>query len=321
MKVLILGYASIVRRRALPAMMSVAAIEAVDVASRRTPPDGALPEGWVGDFHGDYAGALAGSDAGLVYIPLVNSLHEEWIGRALAAGKHVIVEKPACLGHEAALDLLARAAGARLCLAEATVFTAHPRFEKMLEVVGDCGGLAAISSVDAEFSFADLAPENFRAKAELGGGSLNDFGAYAAATCRMLFTGEPGEISCAVTARDETNGLDTEFSVTATYSGGRIFRGIFSHQRDYTNRLAIDAGDCRIEIEHVFSTPPELENRITLTRGAEKTNIGAPAADSFQIFFARVVAAIESGDWREWSAAMETDSRFLERMRNVVIPG
>ena len=41
-----------------------------------------------------------------VYIPLVNSLHKEWTLRAVAAGKHVLCEKPLCRTLEEAQAML-----------------------------------------------------------------------------------------------------------------------------------------------------------------------------------------------------------------------
>src|SRR5450631_3441693 len=95
MRLLILGYSSIAERRVIPAAAKVAAIDEIAIASKSRP----QPNGWpkAGRFFGDYEAALRESDADLVYLSLPNAMHEHWVMKALAAGKHVLVDKPAMM--------------------------------------------------------------------------------------------------------------------------------------------------------------------------------------------------------------------------------
>ena len=71
MRLLILGYSSIVERRVIPAAAKVGAIEEISIASKSRPE----PDGWPkrGRFFDDYEAALRDSDSDLVYLSLPNA--------------------------------------------------------------------------------------------------------------------------------------------------------------------------------------------------------------------------------------------------------
>src|ERR1700687_2881419 len=96
MRLLILGYSSIVQRRVIPAAAKMEAIDEISIASKSHPEPN---EGWPkrGRFFTDYQTALRQSDSDIVYLSLPNAMHECWAITALAAGKHVIVDKPAMI--------------------------------------------------------------------------------------------------------------------------------------------------------------------------------------------------------------------------------
>ena len=87
MRLLILGYSSIVQRRVLAAAAKTAAIDEISIASRSRPQPN---DGWpkAGHFFTDYDTALRECGADIVYISLPNAMHEHWILAALAAPAH-----------------------------------------------------------------------------------------------------------------------------------------------------------------------------------------------------------------------------------------
>ena len=87
----ILGAAGIARKALIPALDAASNAELVAIASRD--PERARTA-FAGRIQPDYEALLADPEVDAVYIPLPNSLHREWAVRALAAGKHVLCEKP-----------------------------------------------------------------------------------------------------------------------------------------------------------------------------------------------------------------------------------
>ena len=122
-----------------------------------------------------------------VYIPLVNSLHREWTLRALAAGKHVLCEKPLAMNAAEAEEMAGAADRARLHLMEAFMYRFHPRTRAFVESVRHP------LHTNAWFGFTLSDPSNYRARASFGGGALLDVGCYVVSATRWIL-GEPNEV-------------------------------------------------------------------------------------------------------------------------------
>ena len=70
-------------------------VEVVAVASRALErAEAYAAEHGLGRVHGSYEALLEDPDVDAVYVPLPNGLHARWTLAAIAAGKHVLCEKP-----------------------------------------------------------------------------------------------------------------------------------------------------------------------------------------------------------------------------------
>ena len=127
-------------------------IEVVAVASR----DSARAEAYahkngIPRAHGSYDALLADDGVDAVYIPLPNSLHHEWTLRALAAGKHVLCEKP-YTRHSAEVDGSVRPRGpqrASSCRRRSCGVTTRRRrvFVELLPEIGELQTIRATFGV------------------------------------------------------------------------------------------------------------------------------------------------------------------------------
>jgi len=292
MRLLILGYSSIVQRRVIPAAAKVEAIDEISIASRSHPePDAGWPKR--GRFFADYDAALRQSDSDIVYLSLPNAMHEHWVLAALAAGKHVLVDKPATITRDGCERGVREARRTGRILAEATVFGYHPHFEALKGFVGENGPL---THVDAQFVIPALPIANFRNHGELGGGCLLDMGPYAAASMRILGGGPPSQISALAGTRHPETGVDMGFSAQARLANGCIFSGHFSFEGEYQNRLLIVAHSGSVMIERVFSPPADYQVEWRRRIRNVETRVTFEAADIFARFLDAATNAISSGD-------------------------
>jgi len=134
-----------------------------------------------------YEAVLEDREVDAVYIPLVNSVHKEWTLRALAAGKHVLCEKPLGMNAAEAEEMANAAEHAGVHLMEAFMYRFHPRIRAFVESVHDP------LYVHARFGFRLDAPLDYRLQASLGGGALLDVGCYTVNVTRWIL-GEPDEV-------------------------------------------------------------------------------------------------------------------------------
>ena len=135
-----------------------------------------------------YHALLEDPDIDAVYIPLPNSLHGPWTLTAIAAGKHVLCEKPFASNALEAGQVADAAAAAGLVVMEAMHYRYHPLIRRLVEVTGELG---PVRHIQCWTSFVISDPGDIRYDYALGGGALMDGGCYAIDCLRLLGPGEP----------------------------------------------------------------------------------------------------------------------------------
>ena len=85
----------------LPALVAAPGCEVLACASRSDDKAKAwAAERSIPRAYGSYQALLEDRDVDAVYIPLPTTLHIEWVCKAAAASKHILVEKPVALSSE-----------------------------------------------------------------------------------------------------------------------------------------------------------------------------------------------------------------------------
>ena len=128
--------------------------------------------------------AAPGVDA--IYIATPHPLHERQALASIAAGRHVLCEKPLTMDERSAARVIAAARRAGVFLMEAYMYRCHPLVPALLSRLND-GAIGPVRHVRADFGFrAARVPEHRLFSPALGGGSILDVGGYPVSFARLI---------------------------------------------------------------------------------------------------------------------------------------
>ncbi len=154
---------------------------------------------WVGEAKiGSYADAIANPEAEAVYVALPNGLHLEWTLKALAAGKHVLCEKPLALKAAEVQQMFDAAKTHDRLLVEAFMYRCQPAVREALRLVKE-GAIGEVKTLRGAFSFEHtLLPHDPRWDAQMGGGALLDVGCYPVQFMNAIMHAEPVRVDASL---------------------------------------------------------------------------------------------------------------------------
>ncbi|MBP2328926.1 putative dehydrogenase [Kibdelosporangium banguiense] len=152
-----------------------------------------------------------------VYIATPHGTHHSLAMTALAAGKHVMVEKPMATSSAQVRDILGYARGRGL-LAMQAMWSDFSPMAALLKQLLDSDAIGAVTSVQASFGLPFPRSTGSRWNAALGGSTLLDQGIYPVALALSVL-GRPDHIRAR--GRVTANGIDLAEHITFEYKDGR----------------------------------------------------------------------------------------------------
>jgi len=191
----VLGAADIAKKAMLPAIAASKNGRVVAIASRDPLRARQLVEGYPGAHALEsYDAVLADSAVDAVYIPLVNSDHKPWTLRALAAGKHVLCEKPFALNVRDARRMVAAAKRVKRAGMLDHEFRWIPARYRLKELVdkGWAGDVQRILIAETSTWMAKGSTLRYawQSQKKLGGGLLGAIGSHFIDFCRWVGGGD-----------------------------------------------------------------------------------------------------------------------------------
>ena len=240
---------------------TVAAIASRDLARA----EAAAQDIGIEKAYGSYEALLADPEIEVIYNPLPNHLHVPLTLEAVAAGKHVLCEKPIAPNAVEAEKLL-DIADQRLVM-EAFMVRFHPQWLKVKEIVGS-GGLGEVRSIQSYFSYFNRDPDNIRNNPDIGGGALLDIGCYPMLAGRFLFDGEPERVISLID-RDPDFRTDRLSTVIMDFGDGRRLDFTVSTQAVPYQRVNVFGTEKRAELIIPFNALPWEISTIRIDDGSD----------------------------------------------------
>lgn len=213
-----LGAARIAPAALLRPARLVDEVDVVAVAARdRARAEKLAAKHGIARVHDSYDTLLADPEIDAIYNPLPNGLHAQWTEKALAAGKHVLCEKPFTANQAEAERVAAVAASSGLVVMEAFHYRYHPVAETMREIAQG-GELGALRRVESSMCIPLPLPKDIRYRFDLAGGAVMDTGCYALHMNRLCAGAEPEVVSAR--ARRARPDVDRWMRAELAYPGG-----------------------------------------------------------------------------------------------------
>jgi dTDP-3,4-didehydro-2,6-dideoxy-alpha-D-glucose 3-reductase len=309
----VLGCASIAKRLVIPAICSLNdKFKIVGIASRTKDKADDFASLFQTESFVGYDNLLDRADIEAVYVPLPTGLHEEWITKALEAGKHVIVEKSFAIDFESANKMIELARSKKLLLMENFMFRHHSQHKYIWQKIIN-NDLGQIRLFRSQFGFPPLDENNFRYDKILGGGSLLDAGAYTV-NASLWFMGKEQEVSSSVLYFGDKN-VDVYGNASLINSKGIVSQLSFGFDNFYQCNYEFWSSKGRLIVPKAFTPKPNETTNILFEKQDEIEKIEISPDNQFVNLFNDLYKNIVSNKYDKYFDDILVQSRILSDIR------
>ena len=297
MKVLILGYSNIVKKRVL-SILKEKKIK-IFIASKSYKKK--IP-GIKGQFQ-SYEYALKKCKPNIVYISLPNSKHFEWAQKSLKHKYNTIIDKPITSNVKQLDELIKLSKKNKRLLVESTFFNYHIQIKKIIRMYKN----DTYKKINAKFVIPEPDKKSILMSKKLQGGVLMDMGPYISSIPRLFNLKRL--IKKRIKIKKNKDKLIMSIKFLMNFKEGD-YNGFFKFGGKYKNQIIITNKKTKSFITRVFS-PPYDENLILKSISKKKEKIIKLKKDnSFRNFFVEVLKIIKEKKFNFYYKRMRHDTVF-----------
>jgi predicted dehydrogenase len=244
-------------------------------------------------LHGSYEALIADPELDAVYNPLPNGLHGRWTRAALAAGKHVLCEKPFTANAAEAREIAELAAKSDRVVMEAFHYRYHPLTLRVEQIIAS-GELGKLERVEANFCFPLPKFSDIRYNYSLAGGATMDAGCYAVHLVRTFGGSTPEVVSAQAKRRDAQ--VDRAMTAELRFAGGHTGRVRCSMWSSNLLRVSATVVGDRGELRVLNPVLPHIFHRLSVRSADGKRVERFPRRTSYAYQLDAFAAAVLRGE-------------------------
>jgi predicted dehydrogenase len=212
----------------------------------------------------------------IIYIALPNSLHYEWVTKAIEKNKNILVEKPAVLNLNSAKIIRKEILKKNLFFTEGYMYRYFPQIKKIIEII-DSGEMGRPISMETSFGLNLLTkkkfiffnkskkidPSNRLFNKDLGGGCILDLGCYPTSFSLLIasliknFNYKKFKI-VDIKKKIGSMGVDIDAECKLLFEDGFTSKIKASFEKNIGKKSIINCEKGRLEINNTWLNPEKI---------------------------------------------------------------
>lgn len=218
----------------------------------------------IGKVYDEMNDVFTDPEVDVIYITTPHNTHIEFMKKAIANGKHILVEKSITLNSSELDEAAALADEKGVVIGEAMTIYHMPVYKKLREIL-DSGKLGKVNLITMNFgSFKEYDMKNRFFNRNLAGGAMLDIGVYALSFIRWFMAEKPDQLLSQV--KPAPTGVDEQAGLLLMNGEGQMASVMLSLHSKQPKRGMISCEKGYIEI---MEYPRAWEAVITYTDSGE----------------------------------------------------
>lgn len=218
----------------------------------------------IGKVYDEMNDVFTDPEVDVIYITTPHNTHIEFMKKAIANGKHILVEKSITLNSAELDEAVALADEKGIVIGEAMTIYHMPLYKKLREIL-DSGKLGKVNLITMNFgSFKEYDMKNRFFNRNLAGGAMLDIGVYALSFIRWFMDEKPDQLLSQV--KPAPTGVDEQAGLLLMNREGQMASVMLSLHSKQPKRGMISCEKGYIEI---MEYPRAWEATITYTDSGE----------------------------------------------------